>query len=63
MLDEVKLKAERERDADQRSSFAQLAVDIAAIGTSVELLEEVSEWGRRFIRDHVSLMISCGPLL
>lgn len=54
MLEDVKRKAERQRDADERLEFSQLAVDVAVISKSVKLLKEVCEWARRFLRDPVS---------
>lgn len=57
VLDDVKKKAERQRDPDERLEFSQLAVDVAEMSQSVRLFKEVAEWARRFIRDPVSLNI------
>ena len=62
VIEDVKRKAERDRDADLRLIWAKRAVDVAVLSMSVGLLKDIANWSRRFIRDPVCLISSsCGP--
>lgn len=54
MLEDVKLKAERQRDPYERLEFSQIALGVAVISKSVRLLKEVCGWARRYLADPVS---------
>lgn len=56
VLEEVRKRAERDRDQDKRLVWAKRAVDIALLSSSIGLLESVVTWTRRFLRDPVSFI-------
>lgn len=49
----VKDRAEHSSDAESRGSWANRAIDVAAVSKSVDLMKSVMIWGRRFLRDPV----------
>ncbi|PGH28138.1 hypothetical protein AJ80_00028 [Polytolypa hystricis UAMH7299] len=53
LLQNVQQRAVRSRVADDRLTWAECAVDVAVSSKSVDLLNTVSIWARRFLRDPV----------
>ncbi|KAK2813727.1 hypothetical protein FQN50_000125 [Emmonsiellopsis sp. PD_5] len=51
LLGTVKQRAERNRDAEERSAWAARAVNIAVLSHSIDVLEHVITWSSRFLRD------------
>lgn len=55
VLDEIKKRAERERDPEARLTQANIAVRLAQASVSLDILQQVVEWTRRYLRDPVSV--------
>jgi hypothetical protein len=58
VLEDAKRRAERSREPQDRSLWAQYCVDIAVASVSVNLVYTVATWTRRFLRDPVRASLS-----
>ncbi|KAL5360437.1 hypothetical protein BJX96DRAFT_150339 [Aspergillus floccosus] len=51
LIDDIKLKAVKARDAGERQMWARLTVSIAVLSKNVRFLKDVLSWTSRFVRD------------
>lgn len=53
LIGNVKIEAEKSRDPDIRSRWADRAARLAVRSKSVAILKDVTVWSRRYFRDHI----------
>ncbi|KFZ10287.1 hypothetical protein V502_08227 [Pseudogymnoascus sp. VKM F-4520 (FW-2644)] len=53
LIGNVKIEAEKSRDPDIRSRWADRAARLAVRSKSVAILRDVTVWSRRYLRDHI----------
>jgi hypothetical protein len=56
VIEDVKLKAVKARDANDRLQWAKLTISVAVLSKNVRILKDVIYWASRFLRDPVSLL-------
>ncbi|KAL2853249.1 hypothetical protein BJY01DRAFT_244219 [Aspergillus pseudoustus] len=69
-ISEMKQKATRAREHDERRRWAEKAIKLAVKTSSIDIFSETVEWSKRFIRDPMvfpsliqEILSSVGPLL